>query len=145
MNKQVQDQAVRGSNDGADNDDIGGKKENLSSIRELKNSAKSKKSNLIKTYKPDLAKAQISNFVNSFKTDFLIPGVKEAFIHLQKAFTKTLILYHFKPKYHMYIKYDLSGFIIDRIVYYLILNHCFSNHITYGSLNDNIFKSNKID
>ena len=37
----------------------------------------------------------------SFKADFLTSGVKETFIHLQKAFTKALILRYFDPECHI--------------------------------------------
>lgn len=50
----------------------------------LKNLAKSKRLNFVKT--------------NSFETDFLTIITKKTFINLQKTFTKALNFYHFNLK-----------------------------------------------
>lgn len=74
---------------------------NQSSTKKLKNQARSKKSILAKT--------------NFFKTDFLIFGVKKAFIHIGNVFIKALILRHFNSKHHIQIKIDFSGYAISGI------------------------------
>ncbi len=59
------------------------------SIKILSTAAKSAKSK-----KPNFAKA-------NFGTDFLTPGAKEVFLHLQKAFTEASILRHFDSERHI--------------------------------------------
>ncbi len=57
------------------------------------------------------------NFVKAnFGIDFLTFGAKKAFIHLQKAFTKALILRHFDPEYHIQIETDALGYAIGEIL-----------------------------
>ncbi len=76
---------------GAGGGGVGGSFENLSTAVK---SAKSKKPQLTKSKKSDLAKANSG-------TDFLTPEAKEAFIHLRKAFTKAPILRHFDQECHI--------------------------------------------
>ncbi len=57
--------------------DNGGSIKNLSIVANL---AKSKKSKLIKSKKSDLPKANFAK--DNFRTDFLTPKAKKAFIHL---------------------------------------------------------------
>ncbi len=59
------------------------------SIQNLSTAAKSAKAK-----KPNFAKA-------NFGTDFLTPGAKKVFIHLQKALTKAPILRYFDPDHHI--------------------------------------------
>ncbi len=73
--------AARGAGGGG----VGGSFENLSTTAILAKSKKSKS-------KANFAKANSG-------TDFLTPGAKKAFIHLQKAFTKAPILRYFDPEY----------------------------------------------
>ncbi len=99
-NKKNQDAPSAAS--GASGGGVGGSFENLSTIAI---SAKSKKSKS----KANFAKANSG-------TDFLIPGAKEAFIHLQKAFTKALILRHFDPECHIRIETDALGYAIGGVL-----------------------------
>lgn len=73
-------------------DRVGKKIKNLSIDANL---AKFKKSNLTKSKKSNFVKANSSN------TDFLTSEVKKVFTHLQKTFTKDLILYYFKLERHI--------------------------------------------
>ena len=70
-----------------------------------------KKSKLTK-----LKKVRLSNIKANFKTDFLTPKAKKAFIHLQKAFTKALILRHFDSERHIWIKIDALGYAIGAVL-----------------------------
>ena len=72
---------------------IDGSIENLSTVANL---AKSKKAKSTKFKKSDLL-----NVKANFETDFLIPEAKEAYIHLQKAFTKGPIFRHFDLERHI--------------------------------------------
>ncbi len=85
QNTQAKNQAAPGVVGRAGSGGVGGSFENLSTAVK---SAKSKKPKLTKSKNSDLAKANSG-------TDFLTPGVKEAFIYLRKAFTKAPILRHF--------------------------------------------------
>ena len=99
------------------------------------------KSKLIKPKKSDLPNAKANS-----ETDFVIFGAKKAFIHLQKAFTKVLILRHFDPGRHIKIETDLSRYIIDGVLSQITLNNLnqfFSNHITHKNL-DPIFSKSEI-
>ncbi len=96
------------------------------SIKNLSTVAKSAKSK-----KPNFTKANSG-------TDFLTPGAKEAFIHLQKAFTKALILRHFDPERHIRIETDTSGYAIGRILSQMISDYSdqlTSDHGTHENLN----------
>ena len=53
---------------------------------------------------------------NYSKMNFLTLGAKEAFIHLQKAFIKTLILYYFDKKRHIWIETNALGYAINEIL-----------------------------
>ena len=65
---------------------------------------------------------------------FLIFGVKEAFNHLRQAFTKAPIFWHFNPKYHIWIKTDVSGYTIRKILSQLISNQLTSDKIIKSSV-----------
>ncbi len=93
------------------------------SIKNLTTAAKSTKSK-----KPNFAKANSG-------TEFLTSGAKEVFIHLQKAFTKALILRHFDLKCHIRIETDVSGYVISEVLSQMILDQRFSDHITHENLN----------
>ncbi len=97
--------------------EVGGNFENLSIAVK---STKSKKSELPKA--------------NS-GTDFLTIGAKEAFIHLQKAFTKAPILRHFNPEYHIRIETDASGYAIGGVLSQMTLDQHSSGHVTHKNLN----------
>ncbi len=93
---QAENQDVPSAAGGAGGGGVGGSFENLSTAVK---SAESKKPKLTKSKKSDLAKANSG-------TDFLTPKAKKAFIHLQKAFTETLILRHFDSGCHIRIETD---------------------------------------
>ncbi len=80
---QAENQDVPGAVGGVGGCGVGGNFENLSTAVK---STKSKK--------PKLPKANSG-------TDFLTPGIKKAFIHLQKAFTEAPILTHFDLECHI--------------------------------------------
>ncbi len=110
---------------------------NLSNAAKL---AKSKKPKLIKTKKSDFVRA------NSFRTHFLTSKAKKAFIHLQKAFTETLILRHFDLECYICIESDTSGYAINGVLSQMTSDHSdqlFSNHVTYENL-DLISSKSKI-
>ncbi len=90
--------------------------------------AKSRKLKLTKSKKSDLAKG------NS-ETDFLTPKAKKAFIHLQKAFTKTPIVRYFDPDHHIWMKTDALGYAIGGVLYQIILDQDSSGHITHKDPN----------
>lgn len=46
------------------------------------------------------------------KANFLTPKAKLVFIQLWQAFTKALILYHFYPECHIWIKTNTLGYAI---------------------------------
>ena len=102
------------------------------SIKNLLTSTKSTKSK-----KPDLSKA---NFVkdNSSGSDLLTLKAKKAFMHVQKAFTKALILRHFDPKYHICIEIDASGYAIGKVLSQITLDQHFFGHMTHKDPNSEI-------
>ncbi len=113
---------ISGANDVSSANRINGSNENLSNTKKLKNQARLKK--------PTLTKA------NSFETDFLTSEVKEAFIHLQKAFTKPLILRYFDLERHIRIKTDALGYVIGTVLSWINLNQPFSNFVTHKNHSD---------
>lgn len=98
---------------------------------------KSKKSNLAKFKKPNFEK-------DNFGTDFLTLEAKKAFIHLQKAFTKGLILHYFEPKCYIRIKINSSDYTIGEILSQLTSDQPFSNHMTNENLDPISAKTSKI-
>ena len=104
-------------------DGVDGNIKNLSTIANL---AKSKKAKLTKLKKLDLPNAKAN-----FKIDFLILGAKKAFIHLQKAFIKTPILWHFDLECNIWIETNTFEYTISRILSQLTLDQFSSNHMTY--------------
>ncbi len=84
---------------------------------------------MTKSKKLYLSKANSAE-VNS-RTDFLTLEVKEAFIYLQKTFTKVPIFHHFDTKRHIYIKTDISKYAIGVILSQMTLDQCFSDHVIY--------------
>ena len=54
--------------------------------------------------------------MTNFRTEFLTSEVKKAFTYLQKAVAKALILYHFDPERHIYIKTDTLGYAIGEVL-----------------------------
>ena len=126
------------ANNGIVGGGVGGSIENLSTIV-----------NLAKSKSTKLKRAGLPNIKANSGTDFLTPRAKKAFIHLQKAFTKALILRHFNPKRHIRIETDTSGYAMSRALNQMIsdhlnhLNQSYSNHATYENL-DLIFSKSKI-
>ena len=111
---------------------IGESIKNLSTIANL---AKSKKLKLTMPKKLD-----ISNAKANFRTDFLTPEAKKAFIYLRKAFTKAPSLKHFDPEYHIWIEIDVLRYAISGVLSQLTLNQLSSNHMTH----ENYFSESKI-
>lgn len=52
---------------------------------------------------------------------FVAPEDRLVFTELRQAFIKTQILHHFDLKYHICIKNNLSGYVIDRVFSHLTL------------------------
>ncbi len=111
--KNKKNQEVLNGTSGTDSGDVGGDI-NLSFVIKL---AKSKKSNLAKT--------------NSSRPDFLIPEAKKAFIYVQKAFIKTLILRHFDSESYIWIKTNALGYIIDGILSQITSDQPSSDHVAH--------------
>ncbi len=103
--------------------------------------AKSKKLKLTKLKKSDLVKAQNFAKANFSGTDFLTFKAKKAFLHLQKAFTKILILRHFDPKCYIQIETDVLGYIIGGVLSQIIFDQHFSGHVTHEDPNSDFPKS----
>ena len=49
-------------------------------------------------------------------TGYLTPNARRAFTQLRQIFTKALILRHFHPEYHIWIKTDMSGYAIGGVL-----------------------------
>lgn len=63
--------------------------------------------------------------------DFLIPRAKKVFVHLERAFFKTLIFRHFDLEYHIYIKIDISRHVIGRVLSQITLDQYSSDFVTH--------------
>ena len=85
-----------------------------------------------KMAKPKLTKPKESDFT-FFGADFLTSKAKRAFIHLQKAFTKALILRHFDPKCYIRIETDALRYAIDRVLSQLTSKISLAGQITQKS------------
>ena len=88
----------------------------LRKSKKLFKSKKSKSEKLIKS-KKSLKCGNFPNF-SSKKAwpTFLIFDAKTTFSHLQLAFIKALILWHFDPECHIWIKTDVLGYAIGKIL-----------------------------
>ncbi len=84
---------------------------------------------LTKSKKLDLPKANFAK-VNSSGPDFLTPKAKKVFIHLWKAFTKTLILRYFDSEYHIRIETNALGYSINEVLSQMTSDQHFSSHVT---------------
>lgn len=100
--------------------------QNVSTIEKL---TKSKKLDFIKT--------------KSSQTDFFTFKTREAFIYLQKTFTKVSILSYFNPEYQIQIKTNILEYAIGGVFSQINLSQFSSGHITYKTLNLN--SKSKID
>lgn len=78
---------------------------NLSKAKNIKKLAISKKSNFIRAKVNEVS-----------KTDFLTPKTRVAFTQLRKTFTKAPISYYFNLKYHIWIKTNVSSYVISEIL-----------------------------
>ena len=65
---------------------------------------------------------QIPNFEATKKPIFLIPNAKKAFNHLELAFDKASIFWHFKLESYIWIKTNASGYAISGVLSQLNLN-----------------------
>ena len=68
-----------------------------------------------------MVKSKNHDFPPNFKnkeagTGFLIPKARLTFTQLRQAFVKAPILYHFNPKYHIWIETDISGYTINGVL-----------------------------
>ncbi len=79
-------------------------------------------------------KPKLTKF-NSFRTDFLTPNTKEAFIHLQKAFIKAPILRHFDPDYYIQNKTNTLEYTINRVLSQLMSETGLAGQMTHKSNN----------
>ena len=78
---------------------------------------KSDKKNLFKSKKLKNAKSGIQMHIGATgELIFLTLSIKEAFNKLRQAFTKTIILQHFDPKYYIWIKTDALGYTIGGVL-----------------------------
>ncbi len=111
VNTHKKDQDIPSDTTRVEGGRIGRSIKNLLTITNL---AKSKKLKSTKSKKSDLPKASFVR-VNS-ATDFLTHKAKKAFIHLQNAFTKALILKHFDPKYYICIEINALGYAITGVL-----------------------------
>lgn len=68
---------------------------------------------------------------NSSETDFLIPGAKEVFIHLQNTFIKAPIFYNFDSEHYIYIEINALGYIICRVPSQMTSDQSSSGHVSY--------------
>ena len=58
----------------------------------------------------------------TLRSDFLTSKAKLAFTKLRQAFVKAPILYHFNPKYYIWVEKDISGYAIGRVLRQLTLD-----------------------
>lgn len=77
----------------------------------------------------------------STRTDFLTSKAKKTFIHLQKTFTKALIIKHFDLECYIYIETNALEYAIGRILSQMILDQSFFDHVTHKNLDPNFSKS----
>ena len=49
-------------------------------------------------------------------TSYLTPDARQVFTQLRQAFTKALILQHFDPECHIWIKTNASGYAFDDVL-----------------------------
>lgn len=70
----------------------------------------------------------------SFETEFFIPGVKEAFLHLWKAFTNANICRCFDVEFHTHIKTDILGYVNDGIFSLITSDQRSLNYVTHQDL-----------
>lgn len=82
-----------------------------------------KKTNLAKSKKSDLINIKFFAMGNSFKIDFLTLETKKYFIYLQKNFIQAIIFGFFDTKRYIYIKTDILGYIINRVLTQISLNY----------------------
>ena len=59
---------------------------------------------------------RLPNIRTTGKPNFLTPNAKKAFNYLWLAFIKALIFQHFDLKSHIWIKIDISGYAISKVL-----------------------------
>ena len=102
--------------DGSGSEKLAKKSRKLSKGLKLPKSGNSKGKNLAQSKKL-LKSGNLPNFdVKKAGPSFLTLKARAAFNRLQLAFTKALILWHFDPKYHIWIETDVSGYAIGRML-----------------------------
>ena len=114
LERPTSDRLVVGDNKGSYGVDV---------IKIVKKSRKLKGQKLSKSQKPAKSGKNLSKSGNSPNFDvkdsgpsFLIFEARAAFNHLRPAFIKALILWHFDPKYHIWIKTDALGYAIRGVL-----------------------------
>lgn len=130
VNTQINDNKNNRNIPGGVNDvDGGGIGESIKNLSTVIKLAKFKKSHLAESKKSILAKYKNSDLLkayfikaNFFKIDFLTSETKKVFIHLQKAFIETLILFYFNSKYYIYIETNASEYAIIGVLSPMISN-----------------------
>ena len=95
-----------------DNDKSIEKYKKLSKTEKLSKSQKSAK--LRKKLLKNLNLPNFNKEKNSL--NFLISKIKTAFNYLWLSFIETLNFWHFDPEYHIWIKIDISSYIIEKML-----------------------------
>ena len=86
-------------------------------LRKLKGKKLSKSWKLAKSRRNLSKNENLPNFdIEKTRPSFLISEAKAAFNHLQLAFIKTLILWHFDLEYHIWIETKASRYTIGRML-----------------------------
>ena len=57
----------------------------------------------------------LSNFKKTIELDFFTPKARLAFTKVRQVFVKAPIFHYFKPKRHIQVETDISGYLIDRV------------------------------
>ncbi len=128
---QAENQDAPGAAGGAGGGGVGRTFENLSTAIK---SAKSKKPQLTKSKKSDLAKTNSG-------TDFLTSEAKKTFIHPQKAFKEAPILRHFDPEGHIQIETNASRYAIGGVLNQMTSDQHSSGFVTHKDPNSDFPKS----
>ena len=93
------------------------KSEKLFKSRKSKSEKMSKSRNLAKSEKKLSKSGNSTNFdATEDKPKFLTPNTRTAFNRLRLAFTEASILWHFNPKYHIWIETDVLSYAIGGVL-----------------------------
>ena len=92
------------------------KSQKSAKFRKLSKSGNLKGKKLARSKKPSKNRNSPNFDTKKAGPSFLTPKARSAFNCLWLSFTKTPILQHFDPKYHIWIKTDASGYAIDGVL-----------------------------